>query len=83
MSTVWIDVPEEVPISLKTSREAFSRELPLLAAVKLFELERLSSGRAARLAGVSRIEFLDCLGRYGVSPLDLSEEDLRRDLADA
>jgi predicted HTH domain antitoxin len=83
MSTVQIDVPEEALISLKTDREAFSKELPLLAAVKLFELGRLSSGRAAQLAGVSRVELLDCLGRCGVSPLDLSEEELARDIADA
>ena len=51
--------------------------------MKLFELGRLSSGRAAQLAGVSRVEFLQCLVRYGVSPLDLSEEELRRDMADA
>ena len=80
MSTVHIDVPEEVLISLETDREAFSRELPLLAAVKLFELGRLSSGRAAQLAGISRVDFLACLGRNGVSPLDLSEEELRQDM---
>ena len=83
MSTLQIDVPEEALISLKTDREAFSKELPLLAAVKLFELGRLSSGRAAQLAGISRVEFLECLGHYGVSPLDLNEEELRRDMADA
>lgn len=83
MSTIQVDVPEEALISLKTDSEAFSKELPLLAAVKLFELGRLSSGRAAQLAGVSRVEFLDCLGRYGVSPLDLSEDELRRDMTDA
>jgi predicted HTH domain antitoxin len=83
LSTVTVDVPDEALISLKTDREAFSKELPLLAAVKLFELGRLSSGRAAQLAGVSRVEFLESLGRYGVSPLDLSEEDLERDLANA
>ena len=83
MSTVRVDVPEEALISWKTDREAFSKELPLLAAVKLFELGRLSSGRAAQLAGVSRVEFLECLGCYGVSPLDLGEEELRRDVTDA
>jgi predicted HTH domain antitoxin len=83
MSTLQVDVPEEALVSLKTDREAFAKELPLLAAVKLFELGRLSSGRAAQLAGVSRVEFLECLGRTGVSPLDLSEEELRRDTANA
>jgi hypothetical protein len=48
-------LPPLALISLKTDREAFSKELPLLAAVKLFELGRLSSGRAAQLAGISRV----------------------------
>ena len=40
------------------------------AAVKLYELGRLSSGRAAELAGMARVEFLLSLGRYKVFPLD-------------
>jgi len=83
MSTLKVVVPEAALISLKTDPEAFSKELPLLAAIKLFELGRLSSGRAAQLAGVPRVEFLECLGRYGVSPFDLDENDLRRDAANA
>jgi predicted HTH domain antitoxin len=34
----------------------------MLTAVKLYELGRLSSGRAAELAGVARLEFLRRLG---------------------
>ena len=51
MSTVRIDVPDETLASLKTDAEAFAEEMRLLTAVKLFELGRLSSGRAAQLAG--------------------------------
>jgi predicted HTH domain antitoxin len=36
-----------------------SAELRMLAAVKLFELKRLSSGAAARLAGISRVAFFE------------------------
>jgi predicted HTH domain antitoxin len=68
MSTVQIEIPEEVLISLKETPETISRELRILAAVKLFELGKLSSGRAAQLAGMSRVEFLILLGRYKVSP---------------
>lgn len=55
----------------------------MLAAVKLFELGKLSSGRAAQLAGISRVAFLESIGRYGVPPFDLSEDELRRDAANA
>ncbi len=51
-------------------------ELRMLAAVKLYELGRLSSGRAAELAGLSRVEFLLALGRYKVFPFQAELNDL-------
>ncbi len=51
----------------------------MLAAVKLFEMKRLSSGAAARLAGVPRVVFLQRLGDYGIRVFDFTEEDLRRE----
>ena len=58
MLRLQIDVPEQTLISLKTDSESFAKELALLAAAKLFEMGKLSSGRAAELAGLSRAEFL-------------------------
>lgn len=83
MSTVNIEIPEEVLISLKESSETMARELGILAAVKLFELGKLSSGRAAQLAGMSRVEFLTSLGKYQVSPFPLTAEELKRDVSNA
>ena len=55
----------------------------MLAAVKLFELGKLSSGRAAQLADVPRAEFLLSLGRYQVSPFHFTTEELDRDVFNA
>lgn len=71
-----IDVPESVLLAEKTDETAFAREVQMLAAVKLFELGRLSSGRAAELAAMSRVEFLLSLGRYKVFPLEAELRDL-------
>jgi predicted HTH domain antitoxin len=83
MSAVQLDIPEETLISLKTDAESFAQDLKLLGAIKLFELGKLSSGRAAQLAGTSRVEFLLMLDRYGVSPFQLTEEELQQDILNA
>ncbi len=76
MRQITIDVPETVLLAEKADEAALARELPILAAVKLYELGRLSSGRAAELAGMTRIEFLLALGRYNVFPLEAELHDL-------
>ncbi len=80
MSTrqIVIDVPEKVLLAEKENADTFARELALLAAVKLYELGRLASGRAAELAGISRVEFLLSLSRFQVCPFEAELEDLER-----
>lgn len=76
---ITIDVPEKVLLAEKIDAAAFGRELRVLAAVKLYELGRLTSGRAAELAGMSRVEFLLALGSYNVFPLATELEELETD----
>ena len=73
-----IDVPEQVLLAEKTDARRFGQEMKMLSAVKLYELGRLSSGRAAELAGVSRVEFLSGLSRYKVFPLESELRDLEQ-----
>ena len=73
---IVIDIPEKILLAEKTDEVSFARELRLLAAVKLYELGRLSSGRAAELASVPRVEFLLNLERYRVFPFAAELEDL-------
>ena len=83
MEKVVLEIPEEILVSLKESSHEFSKDILILAAVKLYELGKLSSGRAAQLAGVSRISFLQSLSRYNVPIFDLTEEELKQDIANA
>jgi predicted HTH domain antitoxin len=73
---IVINVPEKVLLAEKVDERTFARELRILAAVKLYELGRLSSARAAELAGMPRVEFLLELGRYKVFPFDAELHDL-------
>ena len=74
---------DDLLLSLKESPEQFEAEARLLLAVKLFELGRLSSGKAASLAGMERVEFLFALRRFGVSPMNIEADELEQDLKNA
>jgi len=83
MEKIVLEIPEEILISLKETPSELSRDIRMLAAVKLYEMGRLSSGRAAQLAGLPRVSFLQSLSRYGVPIIGLSPEELKRDLDNA
>ena len=75
-----IPYPAGLPQILKLSDSEFASELRFLAAAKLFELGRLSSGKAARLAGMGRVAFLHELARIGVPAINLREEELEGEI---
>ena len=75
---VVIEIPQTVLAAEGMDAETFAHELKLLAAIKLFELRRLSSTRAGELAGLSRLEFMLTLGRYKVFPFLAELEELEQ-----
>ncbi len=81
--TLAISYPEELPEALGETVEEFEQELRFLVAAKLYELGRISSGRAAELAGMNRVEFLHHLGRYRISVFNYPLEGLEREIQEA
>ena len=79
MSQVVFDVPNEILLALKVSTDGFAEEVRMAAAVKLYEIGRLSSGAAARLAGVPRVVFLLRLADFGVDTFRMTEEEICRE----
>lgn len=82
-NVLTIQYPDDLLLSLKKSPQEFEAEARLLLAVKLYELNRVSTGVAARLAGMSRVAFMFELARFGLSPLGQEQNELSEDLANA
>ena len=81
MSTIQIEVPESVLLSTGQSQEEFVREARFLLALKLFELGRLSAGKAAEMCGQNRADFILLAGRSGVPVADLDDAERKRELS--
>jgi predicted HTH domain antitoxin len=70
MKSLQIEYPDELLTTLNETEASFNRMAYEVLLVKLYELGRISSGLAASALSLSRREFLDLLGRYGVSYFD-------------
>jgi predicted HTH domain antitoxin len=73
---VTIDLPQDVFSALRTNPHGFVQEMRLAAAVKWYEMERISQAKAAEIAGLSRSDFLFALAQFGVSPFQYSADEV-------
>ena len=80
MQRLTILYPEDLLLSLKQSPAEFEAQARLLLAVKLYEMHKVTTGMAARLAGISRIEFIFALNRFSISPIGVEPGELAEDL---
>jgi predicted HTH domain antitoxin len=58
MGAIYIEYPTNLVTAFNQSHEDFEQEAKLAMAAKLFELGKVTSGQAAKLAGISRVRFL-------------------------
>lgn len=83
MSNVKLNIPDEILISLKVTKDEIAKDILLFAAVKMYQMGKLSSGRAAQLAGIPRVSFLQTLSKFNVPIFSHSYSELSQDLKNA
>jgi predicted HTH domain antitoxin len=77
---VNFELPEEVFATTRSTPEHFVKEMRLAAAVKWYEIGRVSQSKAAEIAGLSRHDFLEALNTFNISPFQVTEDELLKEI---
>ncbi|MBD0386322.1 MAG: UPF0175 family protein [Nostoc sp. C3-bin3] len=80
MTTVTLELPEEIFSALRLSPNEFVRELRLAAAIYWYGRGEISQEKAANIAGLDRTDFLLALSREKVDAFTVDFDDLQREL---
>ncbi len=81
---IKIEYPESLANTLRLNGKDFESEMKTSSLVKLFELGKVSSGVAAKVLNLTRVDFLELLVKYNVSVFGAYDiNDLNEDIANA
>lgn len=81
LNTLLLEIPVDALPASTDPPELFAAEARFLLALKLFELGRVSSGKAGRLCGMGRVEFLLAASRAGTPVVNLTVDEMVREFA--
>ncbi|NEO52387.1 MAG: UPF0175 family protein [Okeania sp. SIO3B5] len=65
----------ELPMGISENEAKF------FLAIKLYEINKISLGKAAKLAGYSKSAFIEILGQYKAPIFNYSPEELREEIS--
>ena len=71
MNQITIELPPSIS----------SKEAKLLLAAKLYEIGKLSLGKAAKLAGYSKGTFIELISKMGILVINYPAEELEREIS--
>jgi predicted HTH domain antitoxin len=80
MRELVLSYPDDLAESIKLTPDELAAMFRLMAALKMFELGKISSGKAAELAGLSRVDFYEACARYSVSAFNYADNEVEAEL---
>jgi predicted HTH domain antitoxin len=79
MSTISIDLEEDVVALLRQSNQPVERAARELIVLELYRRGTISSGKAAQLLGMSRVEFIQHASRLGIPYFAMTEDEWKNE----
>ena len=78
--TITFTISEDILASLKSGVTDLEKEMRETSAIKYYTDKKLSLGKAAKLAGMNRLDFMDLLAQKGLTVFDLDESAAESEL---
>ena len=80
MTTLTIELPENIFTTLRRSPRELSRDVRVAAAIDWYSRGLVSQGRAAEIAGLPRADFIDALAARQVEVAQVDFDGLDEEL---
>lgn len=75
-----LSVAENILLALNERPAEFLKDVKTFAAIKFFEIGKLSLGKAAELAEMRKLDFMELLSRNKICVYNYPPEELEEDL---
>lgn len=84
MCVISFDFPEEILLSLHKNKEDIANYAKMICAIDLYSKGEISLGQGAEIAGMTKEDFIYCLGMNEISIFKYeSEDEFLEDIANA
>lgn len=77
---ITIELPSDILLTLNENEKELKQDIKISLALWLYKLEKLTIGKAAQIAGLSRLEFDSVLVKNGINVSNLTDEDVLDDI---
>jgi predicted HTH domain antitoxin len=79
MSTISIDLEEDLVALLRQANQPVERAVLELIVLELYRRGTISRGKAAQLLGMSRVEFIQYASRLGIPYFTMTEDEWKNE----
>lgn len=76
---ITIELPSDIYLALNESENELKKNIKISLAIRLYRLRKLTLGKAAQIAGLSRYEFENVLVENDIPISNLTIEDVLND----
>lgn len=77
---ISIDFPSDILLALNETEQELRRRIRLALAVQLYKAQKITVGKAAQIAGLSRLQFETVLSENEISISNLTADEVLDDI---